>query len=307
MGAFGFRGVEFGEWLPQDERQTVLNYAWDALHDLSVVSGLELRQISLGGTLALAFGARGSGGAAAHYEPGRKVVNLTRMSGAGSLGHEWGHAFDHWLGSQGGPSMEGGQPRFASGYRTQRDSRLAALSGLPPNCAGAADRLMKSMWRKTIPLQESLQPVLEQRALVEETLRNISPMSAQATQARARLHTLKLREQVLRENPVVKSTFYYEQAVQLSGRNGYHARPTEMWARSFECMIADALDSAGMRSEYLVQGVEEDRFAGAKWRGNPYPVGEERKKFNLLHTQTLLHARALIPEPPAFITPKAFG
>ena len=43
----------------------------------------------------LAFGARGHGKAAAHYEPGRRVVNLTKTQGAGCLAHEWFHAWDH--------------------------------------------------------------------------------------------------------------------------------------------------------------------------------------------------------------------
>lgn len=48
--------------------------------------------------LAIAFGARGKGRALAHYEPARVVINLTKMKGAGSLAHEWGHAFDDFLG-----------------------------------------------------------------------------------------------------------------------------------------------------------------------------------------------------------------
>lgn len=48
--------------------------------------------------LAIAFGSRGRGKALAHYEPGRVVINLTKMKGAGSLAHEWGHAFDDYLG-----------------------------------------------------------------------------------------------------------------------------------------------------------------------------------------------------------------
>jgi hypothetical protein len=54
--------------------------------------------ISLSGSLAVAFGARGVGRAAAHYEPARKVINLTRMSGAGFVAHEFFHAIDDYLG-----------------------------------------------------------------------------------------------------------------------------------------------------------------------------------------------------------------
>ena len=56
------------------------------------------KDISYQGTLSIAFGARGSGNAAAHYEPLRKVINLTKMHGAGSLAHEWWHGLDDYLG-----------------------------------------------------------------------------------------------------------------------------------------------------------------------------------------------------------------
>ncbi len=99
---FGFRGVEFGNWNAQDERQTVMNHAYDALMDLADVLGIPPKAISLNGELALAFGARGHGltGARAHYERDYGVINLTKMQGAGTLAHEWFHALDHYFGRQ---------------------------------------------------------------------------------------------------------------------------------------------------------------------------------------------------------------
>lgn len=296
LDAFGFRGVEFGEWLPQDERQAVLDHAWDALHDLTLATGLEPRQLSLGGSLALAFGARGQGGAAAHYEPGRTVVNLTRMSGAGSLAHEWAHALDHWLGLQGGPAMEGGNPRFASGYRTPRSGRAAVLKELPDGLAHIIDTLVEGMYRRKLSIDEVLTPVLKSKTEARQVLATLDPYSAAATSARARINTLERRENVIRTAPrSYLPTSFHQQSVNLSGVGGYHARPTEMWARSFECMVSDALHAANMRSDYLVQGVEADRFAGGAWKGNPYPVGEERERLNALHVNVLAHAKALIP------------
>ena len=97
---FGFRGVEFGNWVNQQERQANLNMAFDALCDLSDVLGVPKKEISLNGTLALALGSRGHGGGhAAHYEPSRRVFNLTKPSGAGCLSHEWFHGLDHFIGS----------------------------------------------------------------------------------------------------------------------------------------------------------------------------------------------------------------
>ena len=34
------------------------------------------------------------------YEPLRKVINLTKMHGAGSLAHEWWHGLDDYLGGK---------------------------------------------------------------------------------------------------------------------------------------------------------------------------------------------------------------
>lgn len=96
-----FRGVEFGNWLDDRDRQASLNMGYDALKDLARVLKISPEDISFGGKLAIAYGSRGKGGigaGAAHYEPLRRVINLTKMSGAGCLAHEWGHALDHAIG-----------------------------------------------------------------------------------------------------------------------------------------------------------------------------------------------------------------
>lgn len=97
---FGFRGVEFGNYVENDKRQQDLNEAYDALMDMAGVLNIPPKAISLNGELGIAFGARGSGGkrpAKAHYESGHIVINLTKNNGAGSLGHEWWHALDNYF------------------------------------------------------------------------------------------------------------------------------------------------------------------------------------------------------------------
>lgn len=106
---FGFRGVEFGNWNNQLERQRVMNHAYDAFMDMAKVTGLDPKAMSLDGKLGLAFGARGTGGegaARAHYERSYGVVNLTKMKGAGSLAHEWMHALDHFLARKDDPALD---------------------------------------------------------------------------------------------------------------------------------------------------------------------------------------------------------
>lgn len=99
--AFGFRGVEFGNWTSNTDRQRSMNEAYNALFDMVGALGLPTKAVSLNGKLGLAFGARGNGGwAAAHYEPSYVVINLTKTMGAGSLAHEWLHAIDNYYGGK---------------------------------------------------------------------------------------------------------------------------------------------------------------------------------------------------------------
>lgn len=99
--AFGFRGVQFGNYVEGPRRQSDLNRAYDSLMDMADVLKVPAKALSLNGRLGLAFGARGKGGknaAAAHYEPDQVAINLTKGNGAGSLAHEWFHALDNYFG-----------------------------------------------------------------------------------------------------------------------------------------------------------------------------------------------------------------
>jgi len=92
------RGLQYGNSVTDDERKHHLGQAALAMRDLTHTLGLPAEMGSFNGRLGLAFGARGKGRAAAHYEPNLRAINLTRHNGSGSLAHEWGHAFDDILG-----------------------------------------------------------------------------------------------------------------------------------------------------------------------------------------------------------------
>lgn len=97
---FGFRGVEFGNWVDQKRRQDDLDNAYDSLLDLAETLGIPPKAISLNGELGIAFGSRGRGGKqapSAHYESDRVVINLTKKKGPGSLAHEWWHSLDNYF------------------------------------------------------------------------------------------------------------------------------------------------------------------------------------------------------------------
>jgi hypothetical protein len=97
--------VQYGNYVNNKERQALLNMAYDGLYDMAAVLDVPVSSLAVrkdGVPLALALGARGSGRAMAHYEPGMDthVINLTKTNGAGgAMIHEWLHAVDASMGA----------------------------------------------------------------------------------------------------------------------------------------------------------------------------------------------------------------
>jgi hypothetical protein len=161
---FGFRGVEFGNWVEQAKRQKDLNQAYDGLMDLAEALDLEPKALSLNGKLGLAFGARGKGGknpAAAHYEPNSVVINLTKKAGSGSLAHEWWHALDNYFGKQKtkgefitespySMSSDEIRPEMASAFKHVKSA--IAQSGLPERSRELDTRRSKAYWATPIEM-----------------------------------------------------------------------------------------------------------------------------------------------------------
>jgi hypothetical protein len=138
---FGFRGVEFGNWSNQADRQQGINQAYDALHDLAELMGVPPKALSLNGALGLAFGARGGGKFAAHYEPGKVVINLTRTRGAGALAHEWGHGVDNYFGKMGA----GGRLDAYGSGEDAKNQDPAGKAGVRPEVVEAWRSIRKAM------------------------------------------------------------------------------------------------------------------------------------------------------------------
>ncbi|MDO4184625.1 MAG: hypothetical protein Q4D11_05255 [Rhodospirillales bacterium] len=110
IDTFGFRGINFGNWTKQSERQDFLNLTYDSFFDMAEILGIPAKAIGLEGKLGLAFGAQGHAGAAGHFIPAYNEINLTRKYGAGSLAHEWWHALDYYFGDQANQKDYSGVP-----------------------------------------------------------------------------------------------------------------------------------------------------------------------------------------------------
>ena len=109
---FNFRGVKIGGWVKPHEQQLRARDFFIALLDLQEILQVPPTVISLRGQLSLHYGTGGQPGVCAHYMPAARVLALAKNAGAGSLAHEWFHAFDHYIAEHLFTADTGG--RFAS-------------------------------------------------------------------------------------------------------------------------------------------------------------------------------------------------
>lgn len=130
--------VVYGNWLMSSDGKTVnadgqalSNYVFDALMDLAETVGVPPKALFLNGELALGVGADGKGGknsAAAHYDPAKGLINLTKIKGAGSAAHEWWHAVDHYFARNGG--YKDSSSVVAGGYSTGSKARPELMQAI---------------------------------------------------------------------------------------------------------------------------------------------------------------------------------
>lgn len=328
-----FRGGEFGNWLNHDDRQVNLDMAYDALRDLARILQIRPEDISLGGSLAIAFGARGRGGAgagAAHYEPDRQVINLTKMSGAGCLAHEWGHALDHAIGINVGltgftseslrrptvftdlmsslkykevekksdelkaelePKIERAKrglmgwinsvkPSTLSEDQTRLwDSAVNEIISNAPSFNGMEYQFSPGAPRPEIEVMSQLRKQVDNRVIPKNTKIQITLWASDLGKLQKKINSNEVTTQR------VKTDFYngsieFDKQFSKAG-HGYWQSDCEMFARAFDCYIADKLRAAGEQSDYL--SAHSDSFVMPGENGKiiaAIPQGEERKLIN---------------------------
>lgn len=96
---FQLHGIEFGNWMNQEDRVNFHYATMVSLADIAKVLNAPQSAMGLNQKLQLAFGARGRGGKAkAFYQfAPTATINLTKTKGRDSFAHEYGHAIDEHL------------------------------------------------------------------------------------------------------------------------------------------------------------------------------------------------------------------
>ena len=321
LDTFGFRGGEFGNWMNQNDRQTSLNMGFEALKDLASALKISDKDIAYQGTLAIAFGARGSGNAAAHYEPLRTVINLTKMHGAGSLAHEWWHGLDDYLGTKmGAKGMLSEQPRLYAPFQKLIDTMKykpetpeqaakrteAQTERTRKNAASWLDSsVLASLKRYGNEEQMETYAVLREAFLSGEpgSVGQISAFKKNVTGRvipKSERERLEIFERMLsgmqaQEAPQIgrTETDFYRNSVRMGKEcekdGGYWDSNVEMTARAFACYIKDKLPYT---SDYLAGHADCALTLVSGKDGEmevlkAFPVGEERRAINAVFDEII--------------------
>ncbi len=321
LDTFGFRGGEFGNWMNQNDRQTSLNMGFEALKDLASALKISDKDIAYQGTLAIAFGARGSGNAAAHYEPLRTVINLTKMHGAGSLAHEWWHGLDDYLGTKmRAKGMLSEQPHLYAPFQKLIDT-MKYKPETPEQAAKRTEaqtertRKNAASWLDSSVLASlkryGNEEQMETYAVLREAFLSGEPGSVEQISAfkknvtgrvipKSERERLEIFERMLsgmqaQEAPQIgrTETDFYRNSVRMGKEcekdGGYWDSNVEMTARAFACYIKDKLPYT---SDYLAGHADCALTLVSGKDGEmevlkAFPVGEERRAINAVFDEII--------------------
>jgi hypothetical protein len=254
---FGFKGVEFGNWVSQGgdnkERQGMLNQAYDALMDLSNIVGIPPKAISLNGSLGLGFGSRGKGWASAHFEPDILVINLTKTRGAGSLAHEWFHAMDNYFQRQRGTPSGADRKDYFVTYRPEPMMVHVSGRSYPMTREQLIKRRSQGVGGDFYKAENWIPDAKHPQGVRPEVERKFSDL----------VH-------VLDESPMKKRA----EIIDKGKDDGYWSRIIERAARSFENYVIAKMMREGYQNDYLANVVSPEDFSRDKGR-YPYLLESE--------------------------------
>ena len=261
MKSFGLRAVEYGNWASDTERQWHTEMCHASFKDLAGALGIPEEHIAINGRLGIGFGSRGKGGkhaGLAHYEPDRRVINLTKMNGNGSLAHEWGHFMDNALFRAYNPGV--GKVGFVSD---------GEVSNVPEKLRTAMADVMKAIKTEVVPPSKVGELAKKKRDLkwkIEAERQNVRAAQVRFMRRGSTDEDRQAyRDAVDKANAVIEEynnvqtprpdgTVTSKHLIAAQNMGKYWAKDVELFARSFESYVEDKLHKKGQRSSYLVDG-----------------------------------------------------
>jgi hypothetical protein len=250
-----FKSLTLGNYVKDTEAREHIRHFVAAIVDLCEVLDINL---SMNENLAIGFGAFGRGGKAmATYYPTRQLINLTKKNGDGSVAHEWGHFFDHFLNgfafTKPALRTELYYDLFLEKFGSKRKYLTHPRSSMSREYfISELDYIIKNH----IPDSPMLKSVAGLISMLRFGYYHIEGTM------------VSYSHNETRDKKPTDSFLYYYSKLQGS----YWSNIAEMFARSFECYVFDKLKEQGRVNNYLV--------SGGLFSFPVYPQGKERECIN---------------------------
>ena len=282
---FGFKYVEFGNSISDKEAREHVRHFLGALVDLFEVLNLNQKEINKLGDLSIAFASRGRKGSSAHYERLRRIININRRNGDGSVAHEWMHYLDHLFWQKFKRFDQTDLYKLASEVPnllidTESTRAFKDLCEMIRRGDGKSKKVKAEFFADKShnfrgAMKEDLNATLlflkhRYRYLFEDSQHN-SYRDAGRVFGYVAHHFNQPSITIERE--ITKSSLFYYYSAKMS--SSYWIKPQELLARAFETFIYDKLTHLDRYNNYLVNSEFYDDNPGI------YPFGDERELFLL--------------------------
>lgn len=314
---FGFKDVEFGQSLKDKEAKEHVRHFLAAMADLGDILDINLKKLNEKGGLSIAFASRGGGKATAHYEPLRRVINITKTRGGGAVAHEYMHFLDNFI-----PSIDRAGYTH-SDWASVKDSTLKKWYGstvirrigdqkvsnavsnifryiedrqMPNDNGGSSETGKRATIKKTIPAYKGDKNWQIPKYFSVNTTGNYqtpNDIDEYFKHFKDRYSQYKYIEKLKQKDKEILGTivtkFGFEEYVfEFETKSSqflansivmgdYWSRDWELFARAFETYIFDKLAKANRANTYLVRGW----YFGEEY--GVYPFGEERENLFILY------------------------
>lgn len=289
MDEYWYKSVQFWNYMKdRDSLYHVENFI-ESMVDMWDTLWIDLKRLNKDMWLSIAFWARGTPWAAAHYEPLYDIINLTKSAWDWSVAHEWWHFFDNSLGKKSWIKLDKGRA-----YLTEDKWRgWEWVYWEIKNLANEMMSKIQNEWSSEITKTYEVPKWLWKSYPSIKRIFEKEWLEAAIQYAKWYTHGIANRENNyfgyiarLAEKPITVTSKwpwmkFYNDAKSLWG---YWSRPVELWARAWEAYIQDKMMAQGKKNNYLVANNvwEMTMFdmMGEPQKYSVYPQWAERELIN---------------------------
>ena len=284
---FCYKSVLFGNYVKDTEAAHHVESFIGSMYDLEEALGADICGLNKLGGLSIAFGGYGRGKALATYHSDKRLINLTKNNGDGSVAHEWGHYLDNVLANKSAGdnnlvTVNGSRGLFATESGALSSDIQRAIKAIMNYIKNGSESVIYVTHKQTGRFKAYSKPTetVTVQGMVNRLRSNYVSYNRLENAKRANhkswfdsiASAAKLSE--ITVSYVTNSTQFYSASSAMT--SSYWSKDVELFARSWECYIEDKLKIKGIKSNYLVNIPKRGIEMGI------YPSGEERKQLFLL-------------------------